>query len=276
MWPAVVTRTIGVALAIAALAPSRGDAHVAPAIGDNNRYLKLTLLGDRVRLAYTVFYGEVPGAAMRRAIDANHDGAIDDAETQAFGDRVAREIAAAVDLAIDGAHRPIAWSQIVVGLGTPSATAGAFSIDLVAWLCLAPPRGAHTALLRDRFALDRPGETEVKVEDSPGVAIDASRIGGADDEAHDYKLVGPSGALETFGLDVRFTITDRAVVAADAVCPGDRPARARPTGALAGAAVAGALVLASVVTLVIRLRRRRSGAADRRAGGSTRRRGSRR
>src|SRR6185369_12131192 len=36
----------------------RAAAHVAPSVGDNNRYLKLTPLGDRVRLAYTVFYGD--------------------------------------------------------------------------------------------------------------------------------------------------------------------------------------------------------------------------
>ena len=238
------------------LAATGAAAHVAPAIGDNNRYLKLTPLGDRVRLAYTVFYGEVPGAAMRRAIDANHDGTIDDAESQAFGGRIAREVAAALDVTIDGARRPVAWAQVVVGFGTAQTAAGAFSIDLVAWLCLAPPRGKHAVLLRDDFRLERPGETEVKVEDSPGVAITATRIGGADDEANDYQLVGPSGALATDGLDLQFTAGDKAVVTTDAVCRGPAHERALPTGAIAGAAAVAAVLLAGIVTLVRRRRRR--------------------
>jgi len=238
------------------LAAAPAAAHVAPAIGDNNRYLKLTALGDRLRLAYTVFYGEVPGAALRRTMDRDHDGAIDDGDTQVFGERVARDIAAALVIAVDGVPQPVAWSEVVVGLGTPSATAGAFSIDLVAWLCLATPRGKHAVLLRDAYRLDRPGETEVKVEDSPGVTITATRIGGAEDEAHDYKLVGPSGALETEGLDLRFAADARAAITSDAVCrapthPG------LPTGAIIGAAAAIALVLAGLVTLVARVTRAR-------------------
>jgi hypothetical protein len=238
------------------LAAARAAAHVAPAIGDNNRYLKLTPLGDRVRLAYTVFYGEVPGAAMRRAIDANHDGTIDDAESQAFGGRIAGEVAAALDVTIDGARRPVTWAQVIVGFGTPRTAAGAFSIDLVASICLAPPRGNHAVLLRDDFHLERPGETEVKVEDSPGVTITATRIGGADDETNDYKLVGPSGALATDGLDLQFTAGDKAVVAADAVCPGPAVDRALPTGVVVGAAAVTAFLLAGIVTLVLRRRRR--------------------
>src|SRR6476659_7409472 len=92
--------TGGLALALT-LAAVQASAHVAPAVGDNNRYLKLTPLGDRVRLAYTVFYGEIPGAGMRGAIDANHDGAIDDRESQAFGARLAAEIARAVEVTVD-------------------------------------------------------------------------------------------------------------------------------------------------------------------------------
>jgi hypothetical protein len=240
------------------LAAGRATAHVAPAVGDNNRYLKLTPLGDRVRLAYTVFYGEVPGAAMRRAIDANHDGAIDDAESQAFGGRIAREVAAALDVTIDGARRPVAWTQVVVGLGTPQTAAGAFSIDLVAWICLAPPRGKHAVVLRDDFRLERPGETEVKVEDSPGVTINATRIGGAEDEANDYKLVGPSGALATDGLDLQFTAGDKAVVTSDAVCEGPAPERALPAGVIVGAAAVTAFLLAGLAGVVaVALRRRR-------------------
>ena len=249
------------AITLVAVLAATAGAHVTPSVDDNNRYLKLTPLGDGVRLAYTVFYGEVPGAGMRRTIDRNHDGTIDDAESQAFGDQLARELAAALEITVDGARQPVVWSQVVVGMGTPQAAAGTFSIDLVAWLCLGTPRGPHTVALRDRFVLARPGETEVKVEDSPGVTITRARIGGADDPSYDYKLVGPGGALADDGLDLRFTAGDGSVVAADATCRNIAPRRGLPPGVVVGAAAVTAFVLAGVVTLV---RRRRQAAGSKR------------
>lgn len=238
------------------LVAAHAGAHVAPSVGDNNRYLKVTPLGDRVRLAYTVFYGEVPGAGLRRAIDANRDGSIDEAEGQAFGDRLSREVAGALEVTVDGAVRPVTWSQVVVGMGTPRTTAGAFSIDLVAWFCLAPPRGRHTVLLRDRFALEHPGETEVKVEDSPGVKVDHARIGVDDNLGDQYKIIGPGGPLQDDGLDLQFMAGDPSLVTADAVCPA-APRRALPAGVIVGAAAVIAFVLAGIVTLVRRRSRRR-------------------
>lgn len=241
--------------ALIALASASAAAHVAPALGDNNRYLKLTPLGDRVRLAYTIFYGEVPGRALRAQLDKNGDGAIDDRETDAFGERIARDVARSVIIAIDGVPAPVVWSQVVVGLATPRTAAGAFSIDLVASLCLTRPRGPHAILLRDAYPLERPGETEVKLEDSPGVTITRSRIGGAEDEAHDYKLVGPSGALETEGLDAQLVITDQAPVTADATCAA--PAARPPAGLIVGAGVVIASVLAVIAIVARRYARSR-------------------
>src|SRR4051795_12424080 len=48
--------------------------HVAPSVDDNNRYLKVTPMADGIRFAYTVFFGEIPGASERKHIDANGDG----------------------------------------------------------------------------------------------------------------------------------------------------------------------------------------------------------
>lgn len=247
------------AAVVAALAAA--SAHVAPAIGDNNRYLKLTLLADRVRLAYTVFYGEQPGAELRRTLDTNRDGSLDDRETEAFGAELARDVAGAVAVTLDGVPARVAWSQVVVGLGTPRVAAGAFSVDLVAWLCLASPRGKHAVLLRDSYPLARPGETEVKVEDSPGVAIHATRIGGAVDDAHAYTLVGPSGALDTEGLDLQFTAGDSAPIPRDAACR-RAAAHSTPVAVIVASAVVGAVVTgAGVALLVLGLRRRRASSA---------------
>src|SRR6266545_4571338 len=62
------------------------SAHVAPSVDDNNRYVKVTPLADGFRLAYTVFFGEIPGAAERPSIDTNRDSRIDDGEAKRFAD----------------------------------------------------------------------------------------------------------------------------------------------------------------------------------------------
>src|SRR5947207_3320745 len=106
----VLAITLGGAMIAVITAALVASAHVAPSVDDNNRYLKLTPLGDRVRLAYVIFYGEVPGARVRAAIDADRDGAISDAESRAFGAKLGGELAAGLDVSVDSAPRRIAWA----------------------------------------------------------------------------------------------------------------------------------------------------------------------
>lgn len=200
------------------LAPNLASGHVAPSVDDNNRYLKLTPLGDRVRLAYTVFFGEIPGASERRGIDANRDGKIDDAEAKAFAQKLAAEVGAALEIDVDGANAPVTWAVVDAGMGTPDVAAGSFSVDLVAYLCLPSVRGHHRVLVRDRFRIPHPGETEAKIEDSPGVTIDRAHVGPADDPSYDFRFAGPGGPLEDDGLELVFTAGDKAVVTADGQC----------------------------------------------------------
>ena len=241
-----------VVLAITVAAGLAG-AHVAPSVDDNNRFLKLTPLGDRVRLAYTVLFGDNPGRGMRPAMDANRDGLIDDAEAEAFGAKLAHDVGDALDIDVDGKPYPIAWAQVAVGMGSPQTTGGTFSVDLVGYLCVRVPRGAHHVQLRDRFRLTRPGETEVKIEDSPGVAISRARIGRADDPGRDFRFAGPGGPLAEDGLDLAFEASERAAVAHDGLCataeaPGDRHAL------WIGVGIGGAAALAVVGIVLLRRR----------------------
>ncbi len=241
-----------IAIAIT-LASAIAAAHVAPAVDDNNRYLKLTPLGDRVRIAYTVFFGEVPGATERKAIDANGDGQISEAEGHAFGVALAGKVAAGLEVTLDDVVRPIRWSTVDVGMGTQSVAAGAFSVDLVAYACFAHPLGRHRIVVRDRFAIARPGETEARLEDSPDIEIVHARVGKLDELSHDYILAGP-GALED-GFDVELVAGDRAVVLPDADCP----AIAAPHAAFVlPIALAGAVGLAGASWIFVRRRRKRA------------------
>jgi hypothetical protein len=255
----------GLVLVLALGAVSAASAHVAPSVDDNNRYLKLTPLGDRVRLAYVIFYGEIPGARLRPAIDADHDGAISDAEGQAFGVRIGAEVAAALDVSIDGAPQRIAWSTISAGMGSPQVAAGSFSLDLVASLCLRGGRGRHELRLIDRLRLPRPGETELRIEDSPGVRIERAAVGDEHDAAGMFRFRGPGGALAGGGLQLAFTVGDGAFALADGACAAASRGRgALPTAALAGAAAAAAALGGVGAALAIRRRRRhRRGAHDR-------------
>jgi hypothetical protein len=232
------------------------SAHVAPSVDDNNRYLKLTPLGDRVRIAYTVFFGEIPGASERRGIDANHDGHIDDAEAHAFGQRLAARVAQAIELEIDGVRQPIRWTTIDVGLGTPDTAAGTFSVDLVAYPCLASVRGHHRLTLRDHLELTNPGETEVTIDDSPGVTIQRAGVGAANDPSYDYKFVGAGGPLDDDGLELVFDAGPKAAVTADNVCS----AAAKPASRLPWVVAGAAVLLAGIGTVVVVRRRRIAGA----------------
>jgi len=244
-----------VAITVAsAAAPTH--AHVSPSVDDNNRFLKLTPLGDRVRLAYTVLYGDNPGRALRPVMDTDGDGLVSDAEAQIFSATLAKAVAAGLDIDVDGRPQPMAWREVHVGMGAPQATAGTFSVDLVGYLCLASARGAHAIQLRDHYKLARPGETEVKIEDSPGVAIIRARVGPADDPTFDYKFVGPGGPLYDDGLDLRFEASSRAAVPADGACAAEvRAGGSALPWVLAGV---GACALAGAGWIVLRRRARRA------------------
>ncbi|MBL9019901.1 MAG: hypothetical protein JNL83_37295 [Myxococcales bacterium] len=225
-------------------------AHVAPSVDDNNRYLKITPGADRVRIAYTVFFGEVPGAKLRPSIDANRDGQISDDEAQAFGKKLSSEVAGALELTLDGATQPVVWTTVATGMGAPQVAAGSFSVDLIAFPCLASARGKHTLLLRDRFRVPNPGETEVRVEDGLGTRIGHTRIGAAADPAHDYKFVGPGGPLMDDGIEVAFAAADDAPLVGDGLCTGATDASGKkriPRPLILGIAIALAAVLAYVV-----------------------------
>ncbi len=242
--------------ALAVVAITLLSAHVAPSVDDNNRYLKVTPLRDGVRLAYTVFFGEIPGASERRSIDANRDGRIDDAEAKRFADRLGAQVAAAVDIEVDGTSHRIRWDLVSPGMGSDAVAAGSFSIDLVAFVC-GTGGSEHHVRVRDQFRIPRPGETEVKVEDSPGVSVTRAHVGPADDPTHDFRFAGPGGPLSDDGLELAYAARDQTPTIPSGKC--DAVAAATHDGGswgLAIAVVGGAIVLGGAALLVLRRKAR--------------------
>ena len=152
-------------------------AHIGPSVRENNRYLKLTLFGNRVRLLYTFYVGEVPGAQARQRMDANRNGQLEDAESKGYSETVAQTVGSNLELTVDGAMTPLTWQSVDAGIGIPTVNAGAFSVDMVAWLCVNAELPSHSLALFDHWVPPTPGETELRIEESPGVVVRKATLG---------------------------------------------------------------------------------------------------
>jgi hypothetical protein len=208
-----------------AAAPGRPAAHVAPSTRENNRYIVLAPLGDRLRLVYTVYMGEEPGRRARARMDRDHDRVVSEEEANAWADELADQVAAGARLEVDGVAVPLRWAEVDVGLGDPGAGAGAFAVDLVAWACFDRPRQVldHRVSFRDRLALDDPGETELRAEESPGLLVTRSQLGPApaaagDRPRLDFKWMGASGPLGS-GYQLEFKVDPALATYSDLPCP---------------------------------------------------------
>jgi hypothetical protein len=192
-----------------------------------NRYVKFTLLSGReLRVAYTVMFGAAPAAAARRAADANHDGVLDDAETAALGARVAGDVGRGMALDVDGARAQPAFEQPVVGLAGAAVGPSPFSVDLIARVPVANAGGAaaaadagaggravHVVRFDDATELPELGETEVRIEESPGTTLTEAHRGAEGSEKQTQFLFrGPKfSAIEDRSITFKFA--DAAAVA---------------------------------------------------------------
>lgn len=249
--------TVLAALAVVG-APRLVEAHVAPSEDTNNRYVKLTPMADRVRLAYTILIGQAPGRIARQALDQDGDRVVSEAEADAWARDFGAAVLAELELTVDGLPVPLAWSEVVAGMDDRSVAGGAFSLDLIAWACLPAAGARHEVELVDRFSLTPAGETEIRIADEPGVKVEVARIG---DGVHG-DLIGRTAQFQKLavpladGLRVVYT-TAGATPLADGRCPAPgAPKKRRATprwpvvlGALLGAAV--------VIGLSLRRRKRR-------------------
>lgn len=246
--------------AIALLAAGPASAHVAPSERENNRYTLVAPLGDRLRLVYTVYMGQVPGRRARKRMDRDRDGRISDTEADEYGRQTAAQAAPRLSLEVDGRQVPIAWQEVDVGLGQPVTEAGAFAVDMVAWVCLERPRERleHRVRFHDRFHLPDPGETELRAEESPGVRITRSQLGDSGTSGAvrlDFRWMGGPGPAETDGYTLEFTVDPALATFTGEPCGGEAAESSELAPRLI--ALAGAL-LAIGLALGLRAIRRRS------------------
>ncbi len=243
-------RTLIVFAAAAALA-GPAAAHRAPSPTENNRYARITLLPDGARIAYTVFFGDRPGQQERRRMDTNRDGIIDDGEAGRFSAAILADIAPWIEVEVDGKRSEARWRVVDLGLGTPTTNAGPFSLDLQILAPYPDPRAAeHTVWLEDRWPVPTPGETEVRVEESPGVRVQESHLRRDGRGAVlEFRYVGAPKQKGAGGILVKLTVDAEARKAA---------APREKRGSFGPLIVLG-LVMAAVIAIVMVQRRRRRG-----------------
>jgi hypothetical protein len=265
MIRSIVSRVpFALALAFALTRGGGAAAHVGPSPSANNRYVKLTLLGDRLRVLYTFYVGDQPGARARRALDRNADGMLDADETSAFGDETAAAVATNLELRIDGQLIALRWDQVLVGMGTPVTSAGAFSVDLVAWPCFPSLSPRHSLALYDRWTPPAPGETELRIEGSPGVQVSRATLG--DDPASQlvFRWTGANDRIGSEGLRVAFVVDTARADLNGGACASAPTATAPATSPRWLAAIATLAALAAGFT--VRARRRSADVPRQRRG----------
>ena len=189
------------ALVVLALAPAM--AHVGPSPNANNRYLTVVAEPGAIRVVYTLFFGERPGAAARARMDREGDGVLSSEERRVFGEEIGAQLAAGLEIELDGEPVDIEWRRVDVGLDRAAVEGGAFSIDLEVLLCF-EPRGEHTLRVVDGFRMPPVGEGALTLEASRRIEVLVSAMGDGEGRRRAFKWMGRGPiADEGYALEIR-------------------------------------------------------------------------
>ncbi|MBI2965392.1 MAG: hypothetical protein HYY34_04215, partial [Chloroflexi bacterium] len=181
-------------LALAALAHPLGNFTI-------NRYTRIELATDSVRLFYVLDMAEVPAFQEIRAIDTNRNQVVDPGEETMYLDGKVNEILANLAISVDGAA--LAPEIRARALTFPPGLGGLATLRVEARFEArmdAQAGRSHTLAYEDRNYPDRLGWKEVVARPLDGVSLEASSVPASDrsDELRSY----PEGGLDS-PLDVR-------------------------------------------------------------------------
>jgi hypothetical protein len=243
---------------LALLWSASAEAHVGSTAKVNNRYYKLTPMGDRVLLSYTVFFGDEPARVQRSHMDRNHDGVLSDLEIEDFSELFADELARSVSITDDEQGSALHWHAPEMSMGEPRVDGGAFAVDVQATFCLERGRSEHQLSFYDQLRLPTPGETELFLDPAPGVSISSALLDGqAMDPSGQIWYGGPGPAQKGVVLSLRVDPAT-AVVMDDGLCTPPAPAPPLPRAAAWAGVIASAFGLVVGAMWIDRHRRSRS------------------
>ncbi len=197
-------------------------AHVGSDEKTNNRYYKLTPMSDRVRVAYTIFFGRQPSLEIRRGMDLDGDRKISNSEKNSYREQLAREVFKVVSVELDHSPSEVKWSEVTLGLGGDSIFDGPFSIDLIGSVCLVSPAPdtRHHLVFRESLRLPVPGETELHLDPAPGVDIRKSILDKAPLVGNEKRWTGGAGPV-TNGYELEFLVKNMDSAGMDSLCDPD-------------------------------------------------------
>ncbi|MBL4635914.1 MAG: hypothetical protein JKY56_18785 [Kofleriaceae bacterium] len=198
-------------------------AHVGSDEKVNNRYYKLTPMSDRVRVAYTIFFGRQPSLEIRRGMDLDGDRKISESEKNSYREQLAREVFNVVSVELDHSGSEVRWSEVTLGIGGNSIFDGPFSIDFIGSVCLvAPAPGTtHHLVFRESLRLPLPGETELHLDPAPGIDIRKSILDKVPLTGNEKRWTGGAGPIAK-GYELEFTVKNMDSAGMDSLCDPDK------------------------------------------------------
>lgn len=210
----------GALLLLILFSPDITSAHVGSDEKTNNRYYKLSPMADRVRLAYTIFFGRQPGNLLRRDIDSDQDGKISDGERTTYREKLAQEVFKSVSVQLNGSNVDVRWSDVSVGMGGDSVFDGPFSVDLIGSVCLINPApdSLHSFVFRESLRLPLPGETELHLDPAPGIEVTKSVLNNKPMTGDQKRWFGGAGPAAKDGYELEFLVKNNESAGIDTLC----------------------------------------------------------
>jgi ABC-type nickel/cobalt efflux system permease component RcnA len=135
-----------------------------------NQYVRIEPASTQVRIVYVVDMAEIPAHTERRRIDANGDGVLAPAETDAYARQAAERLAAGLALTVNGRQPPLIVRK--TALSFPSGQAQLPTLRLVVHYESELPEGDMLSIaLHNANYADRLGWREIVVRPHPGVYL---------------------------------------------------------------------------------------------------------
>ncbi|TLY30866.1 MAG: hypothetical protein E6K56_06325, partial [Ignavibacteria bacterium] len=213
-------------LFIAVLLALTGIVHAHPlGIFSVNRYTRIDLAGEAIRLVYVMDVAEIPSIQEFTKIDRNGDGNVDDQERNRYAKETTTRIADEFRLTVDGGEAAVRPTHYEVSL--PEGQGGLRTIRLVSTfeVFLSRDRGTHEIGFIDHNFDDRIGWKEILVKPLEGITLNRSSVGEEDitNELRNYpadRISDPMNIREaavrfsagTSGGNFRFTSFTQAIV----------------------------------------------------------------
>jgi ABC-type nickel/cobalt efflux system permease component RcnA len=196
----MLTAALFAALAFVALGAMRAPSAEAHPLGNFtvNRYSRIELYGDALRLQYVLDMAEIPAFQEADTIDRDGDGANSQDEQEGYLAAKAAELRESLGLRLNGERADL--TVLATGIAFPEGQAGLNTLRITMLLQARMPSGPVTLDFADGNYSDRVGWKEIVVRPADGVVLSSSTAS-AEDVSREL-TVYPQDLL-TSPLDVR-------------------------------------------------------------------------